>query len=202
MMPATEPALVFNEERHTYHVGSRRLLSVTECLKVAGLIDASFYTDFGRLRGQLAHQLIELHDRDDLDDGSVDPQLAPYLSAWQSFMREADARWTHIEHRMADPVRGYAGTMDRLGTVLGQPAIVDAKTGHPAAWIGPQTAGYALLAEANRLIPSARRVKRYGVFIRSTGDYRLVEYVNKDDLGVFSAAALLAQWKTLHGVAA
>jgi hypothetical protein len=199
MMPFDPSQLEFDAERHVYHVGSRRLASVTECLKIAGLIDASFYTDFGRLRGHLVHQVIELHDQNDLNEDSVDPQLAPYLKAWQDFKGAANATWSHIEHRMADPALGVAGTMDRLGTVNGHLAIVDAKSGHPAAWIGPQTAGYALLAQANGLIPSARTVKRYGVFLRSSGDYRLVEYVNREDLGVFTAAATLAQWKLVHG---
>ena len=190
--------LAFDATAHAYTVDGRRVPSVTQVLELAGLVDKRWFTDFARDRGTYVHQLLELHDTGDLDEASIDPQLAPYLDAWTAACRDLGARWSHVEHRMADATLGVAGTLDRFGVLAGKPTIADIKTGAAEDYIGIQLAGYAYLAELTGLAPSARRVRRVGVFLKSDGSYRLVEYADRTDLDVFRAALTVAHWRLAH----
>lgn len=190
--------LHFDPVAHRYTVDGRVLPSVTQVLELAGLVDKSWFTDFGRDRGHYAHQMLELDDLGDLDEASIDPQLVPYRSAYHACCAQGRAAWTHVEHRMADATVGVAGTADRIGQFADALTIADIKTGHPEDYIAIQLGGYAYLAELTGAIPSAKRVKRIGIFIRSDGSYRVIEYADRSDLDVFRAALTVAQWRLAH----
>lgn len=190
--------LRFDSTTHTYTVDGRRVPSVTQVLELAGLVDKTWFTDFGRDRGTYVHQMLELDDQGDLDEGALDPQLVPHLTAWRACCAAGRAAWTHIEHRMADATVGVAGTADRIGTFAGALTIADIKSGHPEDYIAIQLGGYAYLAELTGTVPSAKRVKRIGVFVRGDGSYRVIEYADRSDIDVFRAALVVAQWRLAH----
>lgn len=190
--------LRFDPTTHTYTVDGRRLPSVTQVLELAGLVDKTWFTDFGRDRGTYVHQMLELDDLGELDEGTLDEQLVPYLTAWRACCAAGRAAWTHIEHRMADATVGVAGTADRIGAFSGALTIADIKSGHPEDYIAIQLGGYAYLAELTGVVPSAKRVKRVGVFVRGDGSYRIVEYADRTDIDIFRAALAVAQWRLAH----
>lgn len=190
--------LMFDALSHTYTVDGRRVPSVTQVLELAGLVDKTWFTDFGRDRGTYVHEMLELDDQGDLNEDALDPQLVPYLTAWRACCAAAGAAWTHIEHRMADATVGVAGTADRIGTFAGSVTIADIKSGHPEDYIAIQLGGYAYLAELTGTVPSAKRVKRIGVFVRGDGSYRVVEYPDRRDIDIFRAALAVAQWRLAH----
>lgn len=192
-------SLRFDELHHRYFWNDRELVSVTTALKLAGYVDASHYTEFARERGTFVHQTIEFFDRGELDEDTLHPTLRPYLDAYCKFLREVGITgWTDIERQLADPARGVAGTLDRHGDF----GLLDVKSGSPEPWHASQTAGYALLAEVNGLLLSARRVKRHALYLRADGTYALTSHADKADFEHFTAAVTVANWRLAHGCAA
>lgn len=184
--------LAFDSARHVYELDGTRVLSVTQCLRLSGVIDDGWYTEFGRQRGQYVHQLLEFEDTGELDEATLDDRLRPYLDAYRRFRADSGVEeWTAIEQRLGDPLKRYAGTLDRLGEF----GLVDFKSGQPEPWIALQLALYAQLAEVNGLVTSARKTKRWGLFLKSDGSYKLQSYSDREDFGAADAARVVAQWR-------
>lgn len=179
----------FCPQTHTYTLSGKQLLSVTQVLREAGLIDARWYTDDAAQRGTFVHAAIALDQQHLLDDATLDAGLRPYFEAYQRFMADTDARFELIEHRVHDPLLGYAGTLDACGTALGRPVLCDFKTGTTPPWVGVQLAAYA------RLLPQSFRLTRYSVELRADATYRLRPWRDREDEQVFLAALRLVTWK-------
>ena len=190
----SDAALTFDAVAHRYWMGDRELLSVTGALTDAGVIDAEWFTDDAAQRGTYIHKACALMDDGQL--GAVDPTYAPYVAAYETFLRDVKPEWAYIEHRVCDPVRGYAGTLDRLGFLQGQWAIVDLKSGGPAPWHRVQLAAYA------RLMPHATGIKpaRFGLYLRKDGTYRLEPFTDRTDEATFFAALTIAAFRRRHGL--
>lgn len=178
---------------HRYWIGERELIGVTAALHLAGLVDADWFTDAAKLRGTYVHEACCMTDDGDL--GFVDPAYAPYVAAYDCFLRDVQPQWAYIEHKVHDPARGYAGTLDRIGFVQNKWALIDIKTGGDQPWHGPQTAAYA------RLMPHGSGLKpdRFGLYLRRDGTYRLVPFTERTDESAFFAALTIAQFRSLHG---
>lgn len=185
--------LRFLQDTHQYFVGGTELISVTTALKHANLIDDDWFTETARLRGRYVHEACELVDDENL--GEVDPLIAPYVAAYECFLRDVKPQWAYVEYRVHDPHRGYAGTLDRCGFLNGKWVILDIKTGGEHPWHGPQTAGYA------RLMPHSSGLKpdRYALYLRHDGSYRLKPLVARTDESTFFAALAIAQFRRAHG---
>jgi hypothetical protein len=190
----SEP-LVFEPAEHRYFLRGQELISVTQTLKIAGLVEDRFYTEEARQRGVYVHQACQLLDEGDLDWQGLDPVLRPYVEAYQDFLRVARPLWVFIEHRVYDEVRGYAGTLDRAGLVFGrtEPLIIDIKTGSLPPFVGPQTAAY------RRCLPESHTWRRAALHLRSDGSFSLVPLDDRHDESVFLAALTVAQWKRRAG---
>lgn len=181
--------LVFDESTHTYTLGGRRLPSVTTILRAEGFIDSTWFTEYARDRGTKVHQAIALFDAGELDEGLLDPVLAPYLDAWRRFLSDAQVTIDASEVQLASPIYGFAGTIDKLAVVGGARAILDIKTSRsPARWWGLQLAGYHILQGEVGL-------RRYSVQLLDDGSYRMQEYRDRTDRAVFLAALSVHNWK-------
>lgn len=184
--------------RYTFDDTGRLAVSVTEALKLTGYLDPSHYTDFGRQRGTYVHQALEYFDRGELDEAQLDPALAPYLDAYRAFLQQTGAApWDGIEVRLGDAARGVAGTLDRIGAF----GLLDIKSGGHEYWHQLQTASYALLAQSVGLILSARRVKRWGLYLTSNGRFDLRPHTDANDLKVAEAVMTIAVDKHARGLA-
>ena len=137
-------ALRFDPAQHRYWTGTRELLAVTHVLQTAGLLDATWFTPAGRARGGAVHQATEVLDRDGVIP-ACDPAVAPYVEAYRAFCQEARPVWHGLEQPVADLQLGYAGTPDRWGTLHGEPAVVDLKTGTVPPWAPLQLVAYGRL---------------------------------------------------------
>lgn len=102
----------FTKEGHRY---GNDLESVTGILKAEGFIDTRFYDDFSRERGEFVHKARHLDDMGELDEESVDPEIAPYLEAWRRFRRESGFIIEQSEVPMMSKTLKYAGTPDVIG---------------------------------------------------------------------------------------
>lgn len=151
--------LVFDATAHEYRIGSRVLPSVTQIL---GLLQdfsgvPSDVLERAREFGSHVHAAVDLDNRGELDEDSLDPALRPYLEAWRKFLADTGAVVAASELRLADPVLGYAGTLDTLLVIRSRHVLVDVKTGVVPRIVGPQLAAYDHLLRANgRPLPTRR----------------------------------------------
>src|SRR5579872_2305102 len=125
-MPPDVSGVHFDPVSHRFWSGQRELLGVTHVLRAAGLIDTTGFTTEARLRGSAVHRLTHARDRGDAI-ASVDPELAPYLEAYDAFVQTARPVWHAIEEPVPDLRLGYAGIPDRAGKLSGDLGVVDLK---------------------------------------------------------------------------
>jgi len=193
-MPDNALPLRKDPVQHRYWIGTRELLAVTNVLQTVGLIDGTWFTASSRLRGIIVHQAAEAIDRGE-PVRETDPEVSTYLEAYRGFLQEARPVWHGLEQPVADITLGYAGTVDRWGTLQGDAVVVDLKTGSVPAWAPLQLVAYARLdLGAHRIV----RRRRIVVQLLPTGRYSIREYplVNfMRDERVFLAALAVAQWK-------
>jgi hypothetical protein len=183
---------------HRYWSGTRELIAVTRVLREAGLSGPTWATETARARGRAVHVATEAIDRGDPmavppDDDQTD-RFAGYLDAYRAFVADARPVWHAIETPAADLALGYAGTIDRWGTLQGDAVVVDLKTGAVPSCAPLQLVAYARLA----LDGHAIRRRRLVVQLSPTGGYAVREYplVNFGrDERIFLSALAIAQWK-------
>jgi hypothetical protein len=193
-MPPEGPSIRFDPVHHRYWLGTRELLAVTAILQTAGLVDATWFTAASRARGAAIHRWAEAFDRGEAVP-ALEPGYEPYLEAYRRFRHDARPVWHGLEQSVADYALGYAGTLDRWGTLQGEPVVVDLKTSAIPSWAPLQLVAYARLDFGACCVVRRRRLV---VQLRPTGRYAIREYplVNFGrDERVFLAALAVAQWK-------
>jgi hypothetical protein len=167
------------------------MISVTGILKAEGFIDTQWFDEYSATRGTYVHKACELSDLGELEEAELDPVLIPYVSAWQKFMKESGFQITEMEIRIVSPEYQFTGKPDRIGILNGCPAIIDLKTGALQPWTALQLAGYEILKRSPH--------KRFGVQLKDDGNYKLTEFKDRQDRGVFLAALACYQWKHNNG---
>jgi hypothetical protein len=182
-------------------------MSVTQSMKIAGLIDFSMVPvdvlEHARLRGSLVHEACALIDKgESLDEMDVPVECLPYIDAYLQFCK--DMRYTPeqdwIEQPMIVEMFGHRiGMMpDSVGWIDGVLTVIERKacaSKHPA-W-GIQTAGYTL------------GLKRVGLQIRGrmavqlmkTGKYRLDPHDDESQYDSFGDVYRTAALKIKLGLA-
>lgn len=200
--------IAFDRDLHAYRDqdGSRRM-SVTQSLKIAGLIDFSRVPEpvmrAAQLRGTLVHHAASVIDRGDaLDDYNIPEEIGGYIEAYHQFLREmrfvAYPEW--IEKPMIVDLFGHrvGMTPDAVGSIHGIPTLIERKTSsvaHPAWAI--QTAGYELGLKAAGL----QVRQRFAVQLLKTGKYKLHPHEDRGDLDSFGDFYRSAAWKLKHRLA-
>ena len=109
--------LLFDEEKHLFTLEStgERLPSVTQVLAKEGLSpNYSWIDPWYSLRGTYIHKATALHDNNNLDESTIDPEIAPYFEAYLKFRKEWAGEIIKIEKRLYHPTWGYAGIIDRV----------------------------------------------------------------------------------------
>jgi hypothetical protein len=166
-METPRNSLTFDGESHTYTIAGRRLMSVTQSL---ALVDDRWRIDpFYLQRGKFIHRACELYDNGELDESTVDPQIRPYLDAYQKFLSDTGFKQGSIELRLAHPKLFYAGTLDRIGELNGVDALIDLKSGVKVRVDELQLAAYWELCRVNK-IPVK---KCFDLYLRDNGTYKL-----------------------------
>ena len=186
--------LTFDAPSHVYRWEGQPVPSVTQVMEDVGIIDYSHIPEFSRdkwlERGRFVHEATHFDDEGELDEGTLDESLLPYVLAWRKFRQESRLVISLIEHRGYHQKFGYAGTLDRSGTVwvsggVQADVLLDIKTTSAPEWTRYQTAAYAAFFE------NPRRFRRLAVELHRDASYRLFEYEGKDwqnDFGIFCAA--------------
>jgi hypothetical protein len=187
--------LTFDEATHTYRLLGGVVPSVTQILaplsSFAGI--PAHVLEAKRDLGSRVHLACQLDDENDLDESSVEDDVAPYLDGWRRFLRESGAVVLANEQRVAEPALQYAGTLDNVLLLNGQKWLVDKKTciSLPLA-VGPQTAAY------QRALGDSTVTHRGALRLRPDGTYRLDSLTGADDWTAFYACLALYRFKETH----
>jgi len=141
------------DDKHIYHMGDIILPGVTEILNLVG------YTDFSKIPldvleaakkiGNEVHSITQKHDENTLKPELLDEPIIPYFKGWTNFIEDFDVKMLSIEEIVHSLKWGYAGKIDRLGTIRGELALIDIKTVSTVTWACyVQTmGGYAIAVE-------------------------------------------------------
>jgi len=184
--------LTFEERTHTYRVAGVVVPSVTQILRplmaFEGIPPAVLEAkaDLGRR----VHFACQLDDEDDLDESSIEDDVAPYLEGWRRFLRDSGAHVLHNEQRVLEPHLMYAGTLDNVIGYQRRKWLVDKKTSiaTPIS-AGPQTAAYM------RALNDPEVTHRAALRLRADGTYRFDPLTGADDWAAFVACLTLHRFK-------
>ena len=191
--------LEFIPETHTFILNGERVPSVTEVL--SPLQEESFKAIRPEVlaaaadRGTLVHEITEAIDLGADYEDLLEPQVMPYVEAYQDFLTEHQVEWDGIETPVAFDSQderlwiSYAGIVDRFGMVDGDWAIVDIKTVNSPSIeqkisVAVQLYAYQLAIQKTFALwpPIA---KHYALYLTKDGKYRLFDtddFVAKEDI--------------------
>lgn len=198
----------FDEKSHLYRHDGRVLPSVTQVLAATGAYDwldriPADRREFARVRGDYVHKASVLIDEGRLDWDKLDPELRPYCEAYAEWRENSGFRAAASEKRLVNLRYGYAGTLDRAGSVVAPspdsalPALVDLKSGIFDESVGLQLAGYSLLFDA-LTVPF---FLRFGLYLKRNGKFEMKEIPARDfasDRAAFLGSLSLYNWKRRH----
>jgi hypothetical protein len=201
LAPLPTPYIEFDEATHTYYVDGIEQISVTQVLKVAGLIDDRWFTEYGRWRGSAVHKACQYFDEGDIDRRTLDPVVKPFVADWKQFREQTGFTPLEIEARVYDGLHGYCGRFDRFGyfATWQKPedanTIVDLKaypSGQAPNWARYQTAGYGRAKDPYRIF------QRFAVVLTGGRGPVVQSYATKDyiaDVNEFLACVAVARLK-------
>jgi len=197
------PSLIsFDEATHTYtDQHGRAVPSVTQALAVLDSYRGipAHVLEKAAQRGTAVHKAVELHLQGDLDELSMDPDVADYFYAYWKFERETGYRPEHSELRVFSTKFRYAGTLDLAGpdpvSKRGE-AIIDIKTSRELMpSVGPQLAAYEKAYRESLGVNPKKKLKRYGLLLKSDGTYELKPYDGTADFSLFLACLTVCNYQ-------
>lgn len=146
--------------------------------------------------GQAVHTATEYDDEGVLKLHKMDVALWPCVKAWRQFQKDFDVKFEAIEPIVYSMKHGYAGRIDRIGTVKSVRSVIDIKTAKYKPTHDLQVAAY--LNAWNELNPRNRVVRRYLVELRRDGTYQVIEMKGAGDFAIFLSALALYRWKNAY----
>jgi hypothetical protein len=187
--------LTFDEPTHTYRLLDVVVPGVTQILQP--LVDFSHIRpdvlETKRDLGKRVHLACQLDDEGDLDEESIEADVAPYLAGWRAFLRDSGARVVENERQVLEPFLLYAGTLDNVLSIDRVRWVVDKKTSFDVPMsAGPQTAAYM------RALGDPSVTHRAAVRLRPDGRYRFDAFTGSDDWSVFMSCLTLHRFKERH----
>lgn len=164
---------------------------VTEILARAGLVDATWFTDYASERGRRVHLGTQFLDEGIAFDWSALPvDVTPRVRQYQKFLDEMHPEILSIEEAVQNEVLRYKGTLDRRARINGCEGIIDIKPPSHERWHRLQLSMYAGCF--------TRPLKRWNLYL-SDERYQITEHKDRSDWEVAKAAITLAAWKEKPG---
>jgi len=189
-------AVVTISDDHIYTADGVVVPGVTTALRDAGYIDTWWFEEEPCLRGTRVHVATAYHDEGVLDIKSVWPEDMGYFKAYLKFLKDTGFTVLEIEKLVYSEEWGFAGMLDRIGTLFGQTVILDIKTGKKAPWWCLQLAGYAIASK-----PEYPSLVRYSLELRSDGTYALSDaYTDPYDFEIFKHIMTVHKHKLMLGI--
>ena len=214
MATVTQPVPIeftFHEEGHRYvDKGGRQVLSVTQVLESAGLIDYSGAPqealDAKSEVGSAVHSAVHVlstPSEGELDWDTVDTRCTPYILGFEKFVN--DTGWICQQAEYQNCVRLLQGDVgfkiDQIGLIGGMSAVMEWKcTAQPEKSWAIQTSGYEACLKAIGFKPEGTPAfKRLAVQLKPDGTYKLHIFDDRTDKNVWEWCLALATWKLNHG---
>ena len=185
----------YDDELHEYRIDDVVVPSVTSILRVAGLYQEQYFNEESRRRGKYIHKAILYYLQDDLDIESTPQEYRGYIEAFIRFNNEVKPIIAigKCEVSKFSTTFRYGGTPDIIASFNNNESIIDLKTGAETPVTGIQLAGYSLLYPDMRL-------KRYGLYLKADGKYKLIPYQDRNDKNIFMSALSLYNWRSERGL--
>lgn len=199
LMPGT-PGLTRDEETHTYKWQNRVVPGITRLMEPIHSYDGipEWILERKADLGRQVHLACELWDKDDLDEASLDPVLAPYLEAWKLFRKERAGRMRSVEPFLYHPGMGFAGQPDRWMEFDTPYDVVEIKTTcRLFNAVGVQLAAQQRLFMASD--PTFKPGKRFAIQLKADGRYTLREYKETSDWPTFISLLTTHNWIVRYG---
>jgi len=112
MKTISPSSLTFDEEKHQYFLGKKRIPGVSEILQKVGLTkDWTGIDPFYAERGKATHLAIQYFLEHRLDETSLDPVIVPYFEGFKKYYSEHPMGITRCEVRGAFH-EDFCGTID------------------------------------------------------------------------------------------
>jgi len=176
---------LYDAEKHVYTIDDIVVPSVTAILKAK----SGFSNVPMRIlkpasgRGKIVHMATHYYDQNDLEESSISEETAGYLEGWKKFKKDFKVDMLSIEVPLYSVTYGFAGTPDRIASVIGRLAIIDIKTGKTEPkTIGEQMAAYEI---AYKDTYGDCMMLRYGVQLTPGGTYNIWPCKSTSDHGSF-----------------
>lgn len=194
--------LSFDPRIHRYTVNGLKYPSVTEVLQLAGIGPdysniPSVILEQKRDLGTFVHEACEY-----VDMGAEVPDYPGadgYIQAYRNFKGDYGFEPIEAELQISHRILKYAGTIDRIGPIKNNLAVIDLKTtaSIEIGYVGPQTAAYE---EAYRLLTGIKKkLPRYTLQLKPDGKYKLEQCKSKEDFQAFLSALNIYRWRERHG---
>lgn len=181
--------VIYKEETQRPYVDGRRVLSVTDVLRINGMYDGFPASEYALWMGQARHKAIELWIKGTLDISTVHPEILPSVEAYLRFEEVTGFKPTDAEKECWNGGLRLASRLDLIGKFPdGSEAIVELKSGTVSKVAGLQTAGQDIAM-------GLPRRKRFGLSVPGSGVPRVVPFSSTDDYGVFLSCLNIAHWK-------
>lgn len=194
------PGLTFDPGPHEYRYNGEVVPSVTQLL--APMESWNFLDDeslaWYAARGQAVHLATSLDDSGDLDEETIDPQIAPYLESWRALRRDATLEVLSTEEQVYHTLFQVAGTLDRRMKIKGRHAVVDLKAGVKLNSHGVQVAAYRKLWNF-RNQPTEHVKDTYTCYLQNDGSQaKLVKWDDPLHDQMFIALCTQRTWRTRY----
>ena len=177
--------LLFYDDTHRYTVDGEEVPSVSELIR---FITRELYTDTPQYfmegaaaRGTLVHKATE--SLDEFGKVECEDDIAPYIQAYVSFLKDCQPNWEKIEWPICNGTR-YAGTVDRYGELNGKKVVLDIKTtqsisGMHKLLYGAQLTLYKMAVEQERPVE-----KLVVLQLKKDGSYKLIPIEENEPLAL------------------
>lgn len=169
----------FDADGHRYAVTTGRIVSITQMLVQAGLVDTTWFTEEGKRRGTGVHDVTAAYDLQALDLETCHSEWRAYLLQHVKLTQIVQPEWSHIEVPFVHDQYLYGGRPDRVGRMYRAQAVVEVKSGPPDTVHGIQLALQAYLVAPTLGLPPTT-IQRYGWYLTPTR-FKLEHYCNPND---------------------
>ena len=192
--------LTFDKEAHIYRWNGEIVPSVTQILKPLSALSygtiPSAVLAHAADRGTAVHNATWFYDQDDLDESTLDPEVAPYVAAYIEWRKVSGFEIETIETPVYSERLRYAGTPDRVVRKGRKEGILDIKTTlRLEMGVGPQTAGYLEAENEQRRAWHGDLLRyRWALQLKSDGRFELTEMTSPEDIGEFYALCHHHHW--------
>ena len=177
--------LLFYDDTHRYTVDGEEVPSVSELIR---FITRELYTDTPQYfmegaaaRGTLVHKATE--SLDEFGKVECEDDIAPYIQAYVSFLKDCQPNWEKIEWPICNGIR-YAGTVDRYGELDGKKVVLDIKTtqsisGMHKLLYGAQLTLYKMAVELEHPVEQLMVLQ-----LKKDGSYKLIPIEENEPLAL------------------